>query len=104
MQVGSAGHERQFVALPATRGFREFLKYDRWPVDAMVFGRCGAAVLVVGCGDGGGEQSSHMMKSISWQDFVSKEPTPSGVLRRQFPLTVLVSMRCMNSMKEPYRT
>lgn len=53
----------------------------------MVLGRCGGAVgVVAGCSDGGGEQRSHIMKSMSWQDLVSKEPTPAGVSRRQFPL------------------
>jgi hypothetical protein len=77
-QSFSAGQERQFVALPAAGGFRARLKCDTLPKEAMLDGVCGFPV-------GEGAQSSHMRKSMSWQDFV-RRVGPDVCALRQLPL------------------
>lgn len=85
MQSRSAGQDRQFVAVPAAGGFWDLRNWVREPVEVMVRGWMGCCE--VGSEEGGGLESNHMMKSMSWQDLVSREPSPLGVSRRQLPRT-----------------
>jgi hypothetical protein len=81
MQSGSWGHDRQFVALPASFGFLARRKNFLEPVEVMWDGRWGGlSADLKGC-----VHSIHMRKSISWQDFVRSEGAVVDSLR-QFPL------------------
>lgn len=83
LHVFSAGHDKQFVALPAALGFRVLLKYCRPPNELTVVGIC------AGLADpGGGEQRSQRRRSMSWQDFVRREGAVVDSLR-QFPLALI---------------
>ena len=63
------GQERQFVAEPAASGLRALRNRFRFPVEEMNEGTCGVPAEL---GEAG-EQSSHMRKSMSWQDLVSSD-------------------------------
>ena len=67
-QLGSAGHARQLVALPAKAGFRDLLKYNREPEEDTLEGRWGGLL-----DDAGGEHSNQSSRSMSWHDLVSRE-------------------------------
>ena len=83
LQLVSAGQERQFVALPAAVGLRVLLKYWRAPEEETVVG------MWAGCEDfGGGEQSIHKRRSMSWHDLVRRDGADVDSLR-QLPLDLL---------------
>jgi len=78
-QLGSAGHERQFTAFPASAGFLEGLKWTKEPEEVTVKGKCGGSL------GSAGEQSNQRRRSISWQDFVRRDGALVDELR-QLPL------------------
>lgn len=70
LQVGSTGHDRQLVAVPASLGFRARLKWCSEPVLETVDGRCGCWLF--SAQQSTGEHRSHKRMSMSWQLLVSK--------------------------------
>ena len=77
---GSAGHDRQLVAIPAKAGFRDLLKYKREPEEDTLEGRWGGLD-----DDAGGVQSNQRSKSMSWHDLVSRDGPIVSL--RQLPLS-----------------